>query len=116
MHDLYNQGSLTISARKRLYKFEQQEELATHIEITDDGNGMTEAELSRLTESLAYENISMKHMGVTNVAKRLQLLFPSKSRMEIWSQVSEGTRITLLFPYYAKEEWLFVNSWGGILN
>lgn len=68
------------------------------IEITDNGHGMSEEDIRRIQELIEDEHISMRHIGIQNVAKRLALLFPGKSELKINSKKGEGTHIVLHFP------------------
>ncbi len=92
-------GCLTISGHKELFAFEDKEVTAIRINIIDNGIGMSEEEIGKVMATLSDEQISMNHIGVANVAKRLALLFPQNSKLEIRSQPGEGTCISLLFPY-----------------
>ena len=97
--DTDSNGLLTIIGRKELCVFEQEEIWGVRIDIIDNGHGMTEEEIRRVVASLKDEHIGMSHIGVQNVAKRLALLFPHNSRLDIKSKVGEGTCISLVFPY-----------------
>lgn len=92
-------GNLRIAGRKVRYCFEQEEICAVRIEVSDNGQGMSAQKREELLASLEQEHISMEHIGLQNVAKRLALLFSRQSRVEILSTEGEGTCITLLFPY-----------------
>lgn len=74
------------------------------VEISDSGAGMTEETVSELMASLYDERISMKHIGIQNVARRLRLLYPKDSSVHIQSVLGQGTTVTLSFPYTSESE------------
>ena len=69
-------------------------------EITDNGDGMPESLTRQLLTSETSRH-SVTHIGIVNVRKRLEILYPGKSSFEIISEPGYGTHITLSFP--AKE-------------
>lgn len=69
------------------------------VEITDNGAGMTAKKVEELMNSLNDEKISMNHIGVQNVARRLRLLYPKDGKLSIRSTLGEGTTVSLTFPY-----------------
>ena len=92
-------GELLVTGRKELCTFDQEEMWAVKIDIQDNGQGIAKKDMEKIKESLKEEYISMNHIGVQNVAKRLDLLFSHKSRLDIQSKEGEGTCVTLWFPY-----------------
>lgn len=92
-------GLLSITGRKVRDLFGEEESWAARIDVADNGKGMLQEEIDKVMISLAEERVSMNHIGVQNVAKRLALLFPQKSRLEIQSKSGEGTCISLFFPF-----------------
>ena len=74
------------------------------VEIADSGAGMSEEKVSALMASLYDERISMKHIGIQNVARRLRLLYPKDSSVHIQSVLGQGTTVTLSFPYTSESE------------
>ena len=69
------------------------------VEIADSGAGMSEEKVAVLMDSLNDDKISMKHIGIQNVARRLRLLYPKDSTVHIQSVLGQGTTVTLSFPY-----------------
>lgn len=92
-------GTLTIEGKKEKLQFGDEEIWGVRIDIIDNGRGMSRAEIDKVLHSLKKEPISMEHIGIENVAKRLSLLFPGKSSLEIQSTPGEGTCVSLMFPY-----------------
>ena len=69
--------------------------------IQDDGAGMTREALAALQTSLARSDGQMErhsHIGLGNVYDRLRLIYGSQMRIDIESELSRGTRVTLLLP------------------
>lgn len=97
--DMSTHGVLFISGCKQKVVFEQGELWAVRIDIMDNGKGMSQEEIEKVKILLDEENISMNHIGIQNVAKRLALLFPHRSKIEIHSKQGEGTCISLFFPF-----------------
>ena len=92
-------GELTISGHKELYTFEGEEVWVVRIDVVDNGRGMHAQKVEELLNAVREEKISMNHIGVQNVAKRLALLFPKHSKVEIYSDVGKGTTVSCIFPY-----------------
>ncbi len=92
-------GLLSIFGTKQLIRLKEEDIWAIKLEICDNGKGMIADEIEAVMKSIEDEQITMSHIGIQNVAKRLMLLFPQKSRVEISSDVGKGTVITLFFPF-----------------
>ncbi len=92
-------GVLTIEGKKEKLQFGDEELWGVRINIMDDGRGMSQEEIDKVLRSLDKEPLSMEHIGIENVAKRMSLMFPGKSRIEIQSKQDEGTCVSLIFPY-----------------
>lgn len=70
-----------------------------HLAIADNGVGMPEKEIKRIMDSLENEYIGTEHVGVANVAKRIKLIYPQNSKLEIQSKPNEGTCVSMYFPF-----------------
>lgn len=92
-------GRLTITGKKERYFLDNREMWVIRIDITDNGQGMQKEKVDELLESIGDEHISMEHIGIQNVAKRLALLFRKQSKLEIVSELGKGTKVSLIFPY-----------------
>lgn len=67
--------------------------------VSDNGLGMTKAELKGLREGMKSDRIKeSRHIGVTNVNQRLQLYFGDEYGLEVESQEDKGTVVTVRFP------------------
>ncbi|MDY3999194.1 MAG: sensor histidine kinase [Blautia sp.] len=70
-----------------------QEEGFLHIMISDNGKGMDKQE--------DYMNISHQegHIGISNVVRRLKLIYGNDYCFRLESKAGEGTRVTIVIPY-----------------
>ena len=96
LHGMYDNEIMTITLQISHCKTYIQ------IRISDDGRGLTAARVSALRAQLSDipEN---KHIGLTNVIKRLQLIYGDHFRYDIQSGVGSGTSIILqLVPLSGK--------------
>lgn len=69
--------------------------------IEDNGNGMTEAELQRLLDSLddrGPREPSKGGIGLQNLHRRLQHMFGDSYGLQIQSYPGTGTRVSILLP------------------
>ena len=86
------------------------------IEVLDDGIGIDENTLSRLSKNLAdavtdaasgmdEEDVSVvrSSIGIINVHKRIRLLYGEDYGLHITSRVAEGTRVVISLPVITKE-------------
>lgn len=65
------------------------------IEVEDDGDGMKESELQTVRSILSDNTIESTHIGLSNVAKRLKLLYEDKSNISISSRAGIGTKVQI---------------------
>lgn len=67
--------------------------------VCDNGLGMSETELERVRESLGKEEIREgKHIGLSNVDKRLKLYFGEEHGLQIDSREGLGTSVQICIP------------------
>lgn len=65
---------------------------SVNIKVIDNGIGMSKKQLEQLNKKVnSHKDIHTENIGVTNVAKRLQLSFPDASRLTIKSKANFGT-------------------------
>lgn len=74
-----------------------------YISISDNGVGMSREQLATLADGLQAAPANGEHIGVYNVAARLQLQGDG-SRLEIHSRPGRGTRMVLRLPLVTLEE------------
>lgn len=77
-------GILKILAKK-------EEAGCVHIEVEDNGSGMTQEELTKAMNG-AYNRI-----GLTNAMRRLYLIYGEKGKLEVHTAVDKGTKIVVEF-------------------
>ncbi len=83
---------------KRTHSLKDPKETMLCLEVEDNGIGMEKEKIREIEASIGKENISMKHIGIVNVAKRLSILCSGKARLEIESKPYERTCIRILLP------------------
>lgn len=75
------------------------------IVVEDNGEGMTEEQVSALLSHISGEDLHSKHVtgiGITNVIERLQLYYNKtevRDVIEIESEPGHGTKVVLKIPY-----------------
>ena len=74
-----------------------------HIEVEDDGDGMSDEYLNNLNSILSQETNSTLHIGLYNVYKRLKLKYNDNFRFDIFSKLNIGTRIIIVIPVNTEE-------------
>ncbi|WP_211746043.1 sensor histidine kinase [Paenibacillus sp. Marseille-Q4541] len=72
------------------------------IEIKDDGVGISEEQLLEIRKILQdpASSLDMEHIGIKNVHDRIQYHFGDIYGLEIESDLTTGTVITILYPAY----------------
>ena len=73
-----------------------------HVRITDNAVGIDRDNLEKLREKIKNDDHAAKHIGLSNVAKRLLLLYGKQAGFTIQSKKGHGTSIHLYFPYIAE--------------
>ena len=73
------------------------------IKVSDNGVGISKDALEALKENMKTPFAGSEHIGMTNVAARLQL-WDKESSMDIWSTEGKGTVVTLQIPLVTMEE------------
>jgi two-component system sensor histidine kinase YesM len=75
------------------------------IEVEDNGEGMTESQVTALLSNRSSDGLNRKHVsgiGISNVIERLQLYYnigEIRDVIDIESKQGHGTRVTLKIPY-----------------
>ena len=102
-------GLIHILVRKQL----EEEELLC-IEVSDNGNGMTEEALAFLQSTIEEKDISRnKSIGLYNINQRIKLTYGQKYGVKIFSNIEEGTRVSLFIPIYRMKETAVVTANEG---
>ncbi|MCK9857645.1 histidine kinase [Paenibacillus sp. ATY16] len=74
---------------------------ALHIEVADNGAGMTEEDFAKLRQRLneaAEDTLGSTHIGVKNVQDRIRYYYGDGYGLAFESRPGEGTKVTLRFP------------------
>ena len=74
------------------------------VQVIDDGAGMNEAQLMAYRELLRDCPATGNHIGVRNMARRLQLHFNERCQFTAESTPGGGTTLTLKLPIIPEEE------------
>lgn len=84
----------------------RQEDDALILEVRDDGIGITEERLREIEESFREEisDKTVRHIGLYNAEKVLQVLYGDAYGLTITSAPGEGTLVTLRLPYEVEED------------
>lgn len=93
-------GVVTVKIKEMKHAYDSEKEIpSVCVEITDNGIGIDDDKLMKLKESMQnHGNISGKHIGVANVARRFYLYFHNEQQMTIESTLGKGTRIQIIYP------------------
>ena len=103
------EGLIPILVRKQL----GEEELLC-IEVSENGNGMTEEALAFLQSTIEEKDISRnKSIGLYNINQRIKLTYGQKYGVKISSNIEEGTRVSLFIPINRMKETAVVTANEG---
>lgn len=93
-------GMIKIKAKEIKYTYDNGKEIdSICIDVEDNGVGIDEEKLKLLRESIAeHNNITREHIGISNVAHRLYLIFHDEQKITIDSTFGKGTCVRLVFP------------------
>lgn len=72
--------------------------------IQDDGVGIKECTLNKIIASLDNENdFNSNHVGISNVHRRIKMIYGNEYGVEIESENKEGTKISIMLPMNIKQ-------------
>lgn len=93
-------GMIKVQAKEIQHIYENGETVSSIcIDVIDNGVGIDTEKLEELRNSIAeHDNISREHIGFSNVAHRLYLIFHNKQKVTIESVFGKGTHVRLVFP------------------
>ena len=73
------------------------------MEVTDNGNGMSEEQIHAMYESLKNGDDYSKHIGIRNIYRRLQLFYNNDVNLTLQSQ-NPGLCIRISVPLCMQKE------------
>ena len=73
------------------------------IVVSDNGVGMDEETLVRVRERIKEKKLGSEHIGIGNVAARVQMLSPDSS-FSVESKINEGTKVIMKMPLLIEKE------------
>ncbi len=73
------------------------------IEIYDNGKGISEEKINEILHSMDSNELSKVHVGLKNVARRLDLMYGGRVSFKIESKEDEFTKITIKIPKMENE-------------
>ncbi|MDO5022239.1 MAG: histidine kinase [Eubacteriales bacterium] len=91
-------------ARRRIEINVTVEEKQMLIQVSDNGVGMDEKELSELQRVLQSDHPTHSGIGMKNVHERLRLYYGKDAGVQVESQKGKGTDVTIVLPLEFDEE------------
>lgn len=73
------------------------------IQISDNGDGISDLDLNEITKIINDKNNKSNHIGLHNVQKRINLLYGNQYGIEIYSKEGIGTCILIKIPVFLGE-------------
>ena len=74
-------------------------ENAIQIQVEDNGGGMDEQELEKLKRNMNTD-MDTGHIGLANVAQRLNALYDGQSQIRVESKKGEGFSVSFIVPWH----------------
>lgn len=68
------------------------------ITVCDNGKGMSQEEVDRLTATMEQSDFTNENIGLVNVNQRIRLFYGDACGIRIFSREGEGTKITISLP------------------
>ena len=75
-----------------------------YVTVADNGKGMTEEELTALSEKMRQSEQTGKSIGLGNIFRRVSMLYPDTGKMQVFSRAGHGTVIRFEIPQGEEEE------------
>lgn len=69
-----------------------------HVQVTDNGNGITPERMKEIEQLLQTEESEGESFGLRSINQRLKLLYGSKYGIELHSEPGEGTTVDVWLP------------------
>ena len=87
-----------------------QEEDKVTVSIADNGRGMTPEALRNLYRKIAESEQTGRGIGLGNIHRRIQMLYPDSGELRIHSRAGRGTVVQMVIPQCEREETLCTRS------
>lgn len=71
--------------------------------IQDDGVGIESSQLDGIIANLDSENDDSSHVGISNVHRRIRMIYGNEYGVKIESEHGEGTKISIMLPINRKQ-------------
>lgn len=71
--------------------------------IQDDGVGIEPSQLDGIIANLDSENDDSSHVGISNVYRRIRMIYGNEYGVKIESEHGEGTKISIMLPINRKQ-------------
>lgn len=95
LEDIEHGGIITLS----IYKKTPADRELLFIDISDNGNGMTEEVLEQLRHDIEVRDMSKsKSIGLYNINQRIKLCYGDTCRLHVYSEYQQGTTVRLMLP------------------
>lgn len=78
------------------------------VSVADNGNGMTEEELSKTVQRMTSTGLDQPgHVGLKNTYQRIRLFYGEEYGLSVTSKPGSGTIVTMNLPFGSKQKQLF---------
>ena len=98
VENAFNHGLKSMEDGGRITLRIWQEENNVIVSIADNGRGMTPEELEALHAQIAADGETGQGIGLGNICRRIQLLYPASGGFRIHSRPGRGTVVQLIIP------------------
>ena len=92
-------GKIKIQIKEVMHTYENGKKVASVcIDVIDNGIGIDEGRLNELKKVIAnHDTVSQKHIGLTNVAQKIYLVFHDEQEFIINSIFGKQTHVRMIF-------------------
>lgn len=95
LEDIEHGGIITLSVYRKIPAGVE----LLFIDISDNGNGMTEEVLEKLRRDIEVRDMSRsKSIGMYNINQRMKLYYGDTCRLHVYSEPHKGTTVRLMIP------------------
>ncbi|MBO5474126.1 MAG: histidine kinase [Lachnospiraceae bacterium] len=95
LEDISQGGIITLSVYRKTHGDSE----LLYIDVTDNGNGMTQETLQKLRLAIEEHDMSRsKSIGLYNINQRIKLCYGETCRLHLYSEPHKGTTVRLMLP------------------